>query len=102
MVALAHFMMVPDQGIAIGFCCALMGIFSLGIYPMALELIVECTFPIDQAIGTAFIFLSSALQGVILMQIENGLGYPLSEEDMELQVGYYCKVHNFRRFNVEF
>jgi len=86
MVTLSHFMMVPDQGIAIAFCCALFGIFSLGIYPMILELIVECTYPIDQAIGTAFIFLSSALQGVILMQIENGLGYELTEEELKIQV----------------
>jgi hypothetical protein len=35
-----------------------MGIFALGVYPLALELIVECTYPVDQAIGTAFIFLS--------------------------------------------
>ena len=62
-----------------------MGIFALGVYPLALELIVECTYPVDQAIGTAFIFLSSALQGVFLMEIENFLGEPLSEEAMKIQ-----------------
>jgi FLVCR family MFS transporter 7 len=62
-----------------------MGIFALGVYPLALELIVECTYPVDQAIGTAFIFLSSALQGVFLMEIENYLGEPLSEEKMQIQ-----------------
>jgi hypothetical protein len=40
------------------YSCAFMGIFALGVYPLALELIVECTYPVDQAIGTAFIFLS--------------------------------------------
>ena len=62
-----------------------MGIFALGVYPIALELIVECTYPVDQAIGTAFIFLSSALQGVFLMEVENFLGKPLSEEAMLIQ-----------------
>ena len=58
MISLAYFMCVPDQGLAIVFSCALMGVFALGVYPLALELIVECTYPVDQAIGTAFIFLS--------------------------------------------
>ena len=58
MISLAYFMCVPDQGLAIVFSCAFMGIFALGVYPLALELIVECTYPVDQAIGTAFIFLS--------------------------------------------
>lgn len=45
MVSLAYFMCVPDQGLAIVFSCAFMGIFALGVYPLALELIVECTYP---------------------------------------------------------
>lgn len=89
MIGLAHFMLIPHQGVAIAVFCALMGIFALGVYPIALELIVECTYPVDQAIGTAFIFLSSALQGVFLMQIENALGYPLTEEEMQQQVITY-------------
>lgn len=87
MIGLAHFMLMPGQGGAIAIFCALVGIFALGVYPIALELIVECTYPVDQAIGTAFIFLSSALQGVFLMQIENALGYPLTDEEMTQQVG---------------
>lgn len=43
-----------------------------------------------QAIGTAFIFLSSALQGVLLMEIENHVGTPLNEEEMKLQT---CVAH---------
>lgn len=86
LVMIGYFMRVPDQGVAIVFSCVLLGIFALGPYPLALELIVECTYPIDQAIGTAFIFLSSALQGVFLMEIENYMGNPLtSEEDLKIQ-----------------
>ena len=39
-----------------------MGAFAVGAYALALELVVECTYPVDQATSTAFVFLSSALQ----------------------------------------
>ena len=50
-----------------------------------LELIVECTYPTDQATSTALIYFSSALQGVALMGAENALYKPLSEAEMEIQ-----------------
>lgn len=59
---MSYFMRLPDVEVAIIFSCSLLGIAALGCYPIALELVVECTFPIDQAIGTAFLFLSSAIQ----------------------------------------
>ncbi len=34
------------------------GVFGFGAYPLALELSVEATYPIDEAAGTALIFLS--------------------------------------------
>ena len=73
------------MGPAIVICCALLGVFALGVYPLALELVVECTYPVDQATPTALIFLSSSLQGVFLMEIENYLGGPLTEEEMQIQ-----------------
>merc|ERR1711974_162809 len=74
LILLGYFMRIPDQSAAIIVSCILLGIFALGPYPLALELIVECTYPVDQAIGTALIFLSSALQGVVLMEFENYYG----------------------------
>ena len=39
-----------------------------------------------QAIGTAFIFLSSALQGVLLMYMENHLGTPFPKNSPESEI----------------
>ena len=106
LVMIGYFMRIPNQGPAIIVSCILLGIFAIGSYPIALELLVECTYPVDQvklwlreifrhhfdtkhsnfqAIGTAFMFLSSALQGVLLMVVENSLGYPLTKEEMKVQ-----------------
>ncbi len=41
--------------------------FGFGAYPLALELSVESTYPIDEAAGTAIIFISGQLQGTILI-----------------------------------
>lgn len=82
---ISYFMRFPGMGPWIVFSCAGLGIFALGAYPLALELVVECTYPVDQATTTAFIFLSSALQGVLLMEVENYLGTPLTDEEMLIQ-----------------
>ena len=60
--ASAYFMRYPDQTVGILISSIVTGAFAAGAYPIALELVVECTYPIDQATSTAFIFLSSALQ----------------------------------------
>ena len=42
--------------------CIFIGIFSLGIYPVMLELSVECTYPLDESVVTGLCYLSSAIQ----------------------------------------
>ena len=48
LVMMGYFMRIPDQGPAIIVSCILLGIFAIGSYPIALELLVECTYPVDQ------------------------------------------------------
>ena len=42
--------------------CGILGVCSLGIYPIMLELSVECTFPLDESVVTGLCYLSSAIQ----------------------------------------
>ena len=39
---------IVSQKAEIILSCVLLGIFALGPYPVALELLVECTYPLDQ------------------------------------------------------
>lgn len=48
LIMLGYFMRLPNQQGPIIASCVLLGIFALGSYPLALELIVECTYPLDQ------------------------------------------------------
>ena len=45
---MSYFMRLPDQSAAIIASYILFGFFSIGIYPVGLELVVECTYPMDQ------------------------------------------------------
>lgn len=66
--------------------CVLLGVFSLGIYPVMLELSVEATYPLDESVVTGLCYLSSAIQGSILMFTENLFNSHLqTEEELEIQ-----------------
>ena len=52
----------PGLGELVLVTSILLGITSLGIYPVMLELSVETTFPLDESVVTGLCYLSSALQ----------------------------------------
>ena len=49
---LSYLLLMPDVGIYILIASAFLGLFALGVFPLALELTVEATFPCDQVIQT--------------------------------------------------
>ena len=49
------------------------------------ELIVEITYPIEQAASFSLVLLSNAIQGTVLMSLEGTLSLPLSEGELEIQ-----------------
>ena len=59
----AVFMTMSNQNAFLATFCTLFGVFGFGMYPMALELSVEATYPIDESIGTALIFFIWAASG---------------------------------------
>jgi len=84
-LVLSYLLLMPDVGVYILISAGFLGLFALGVFPLALELTVEATFPADQATVTCFIFFSSSVQGVFLMVIENWLGYPLPEKYKDIE-----------------
>ena len=84
-LAMSYLLLLPDVGVYILIAGGFLGMFALGVFPLALEVTVEATFPADQATVTCFIFFSSSIQGVFLMVIENWLGYPLPDKYWEIE-----------------
>jgi FLVCR family MFS transporter 7 len=85
-VLISVFMMMSNKHAFLATFCTLFGVFGFGMYPMALELSVEATYPIDESIGTALIFLSGQLQGGILIFVSEMLEQELDEEELLLEV----------------
>lgn len=84
-LVMSYLLLLPDVAIYILVTGGFLGLFALGVFPLALEVTVEATFPADQATVTCLIFFSSSVQGVFLMVIENWLGYPLPEKYFEIE-----------------
>jgi len=79
-------MIQPSMATWVVVICGILGICSLGIYPIMLELSVECTYPLDESVVTGLCYLSSAIQGSLLMFTENFFNTPLiREEDLDIQ-----------------
>lgn len=55
--------LVPEQPAIVAISCALFGFFGVGAYPIGLELAVEATYPVEESISTAFIFMSGEPRG---------------------------------------
>ena len=66
---------IYDKGVAIAICCSLIGFFALGVYPLGLELIVECTYPVDQVLIIYFYLFAKRYEtSVYNIFLSTGLG----------------------------
>lgn len=85
-VILGQFLQRSNSEVWILLFCALFGTFGFGMYPLGLELSVEVTYPTDESIGTALIFLSGQIQGAVLVIISSLMETDLTKEEAEIAV----------------
>merc|ERR1712106_1228337 len=81
-ILIAEFMRISDVKVYIALFCSMFGVFGFGMYPLGLELSVEATYPIDESIGTALIFMSGQIQGGILVFASEMLEQDLKPDDL--------------------
>ncbi|XP_035600407.1 solute carrier family 49 member A3-like [Oncorhynchus keta] len=68
-----------NQGIAVAVACSLFGFFGFSIYPVAMELSVECSYPVGEATSAGLIFISGQIQSVIYILLLQGLTKPMAD-----------------------
>uniref|UniRef100_A0A8C4KJW3 Solute carrier family 49 member 3 n=1 Tax=Dromaius novaehollandiae TaxID=8790 RepID=A0A8C4KJW3_DRONO len=68
------------QAITLAIASSLFGFFGFAIYPVAMELAVECSYPVGEGTSTGLIFVASQVQGVILMILLQALTVRVSED----------------------
>lgn len=49
---------LAEQKVIIGAVCALFGLFGFATYPVAMELSVECSYPVGEATSAGLVFIS--------------------------------------------
>ncbi|KAM6230392.1 solute carrier family 49 member A3 [Porphyrio hochstetteri] len=62
-----------DQAVTLAIASSLFGFFGFAIYPIAMELAVECSYPVGEGTSTGLIFVASQIEGVILMVLLQAL-----------------------------
>lgn len=49
---------MPQQEVAVAAVCCLFGGFGFSIYPVVMELSVECSYPVGEATSAGLVFVS--------------------------------------------
>ncbi|XP_022615648.1 major facilitator superfamily domain-containing protein 7 isoform X2 [Seriola dumerili] len=57
-IAFSVVSLMPQQKAAVAAACSLFGLFGFSIYPVAMELSVECSYPVGEATSAGLIFVS--------------------------------------------
>ncbi|KAK2848785.1 hypothetical protein Q5P01_008619 [Channa striata] len=66
-IAFSVVCLVPQQRAAVATICSLFGFFVFSIYPVAMELSVECSYPVGEATSAGLLFISGQLLSVLYL-----------------------------------
>lgn len=64
-IAFSVVSLMPQQKVALAIVCSLFGFFGFSIYPVAMELSVECSYPVGEATSAGLVFVSGQIQSVL-------------------------------------
>ncbi|XP_012717305.3 solute carrier family 49 member A3 [Fundulus heteroclitus] len=74
--------LMPHQKVAVAAVCSLFGFFGFSIYPVAMELSVECSYPVGEATSAGLIFVSGQVQSVVYIVLLQALTKQLTESPL--------------------
>ncbi|KAL0974260.1 hypothetical protein UPYG_G00217860 [Umbra pygmaea] len=73
---------MQNQGIAVAVICSIFGLFGFSSYPVAMELSVECSYPVGEATSAGLIFISGQIQSIIYILLLQGLTKQMAESPL--------------------
>ncbi|KAG7237978.1 hypothetical protein INR49_031494 [Caranx melampygus] len=74
--------LMPQQEVAVAAVCSLFGFFGFSIYPVAMELSVECSYPVGEATSAGLIFVSGQVQSVLYIVLLQALTKRLADSPL--------------------
>uniref|UniRef100_A0A8C8E1P6 Solute carrier family 49 member 3 n=1 Tax=Oryzias sinensis TaxID=183150 RepID=A0A8C8E1P6_9TELE len=78
-VAFSVVSLMPRQKFAVAAVCSLFGLFGFSIYPVAMELSVECSYPVGEATSAGLVFVSGQVQSVLYIIVLQALTTRLAD-----------------------
>uniref|UniRef100_A0A7N6B9F4 Major facilitator superfamily (MFS) profile domain-containing protein n=1 Tax=Anabas testudineus TaxID=64144 RepID=A0A7N6B9F4_ANATE len=78
-IAFAVVSLMRQQKAAVAAVCSLFGFFGFSIYPVAMELSVECSYPVGEATSAGLIFISGQIQSVLYIILLQALTVRLTD-----------------------
>ncbi|XP_030001600.1 solute carrier family 49 member A3 [Sphaeramia orbicularis] len=81
-IAFSVVSLLREQNAAVAAVCSLFGFFGFSIYPVAMELSVECSYPVGEATSAGLIFISGQIQSVLYIILLQAFTQPLAESPL--------------------
>ncbi|KAM6980825.1 solute carrier family 49 member A3 [Aplochiton taeniatus] len=78
-IAFAVVSQMREQEVAVATVCSLFGFFGFSVFPVAMEMSVECSYPVGEATSAGLVFISGQVQAVIYMVLLQGLTVQLAD-----------------------
>ncbi|XP_033614789.1 solute carrier family 49 member A3 isoform X3 [Fukomys damarensis] len=78
-VAFSLVAQLQGQAIALAAICSLLGLFGFAVAPVAMELAVECSFPVGEGAATGLVFVLGQAEGMLIMVLLTVLTVPRTE-----------------------
>ncbi|XP_054453469.1 solute carrier family 49 member A3 [Anoplopoma fimbria] len=81
-IAFSVVCLMPHQKAAVAVVCSLFGFFGFSIYPVAMELSVECSYPVGEATSAGLVFVSGQIQSVLYIVLLQALTKRLADSPL--------------------
>ncbi|XP_070769425.1 solute carrier family 49 member A3 [Enoplosus armatus] len=81
-IAFSVVSLMREQKAAVAAVCSFFGFFGFSIYPVAMELSVECSYPVGEATSAGLIFVSGQVQSVLYIILLQALTKPLADSPL--------------------
>nr|XP_046262143.1 solute carrier family 49 member A3 [Scatophagus argus] len=81
-IAFSVVSLMRQQKTAVAAVCSLFGFFGFSIYPVAMELSVESSYPVGEATSAGLIFVSGQVQSVLYIILLQALTKPLADSPL--------------------
>ncbi|XP_023418762.1 solute carrier family 49 member A3 isoform X4 [Cavia porcellus] len=72
-VAFSLVAQLQGQAIVLAVICSLFGLFGFAVAPVAMELAIECSFPVGEGAATGLVFVLGQAEGVLIMVLLTAL-----------------------------